>query len=350
MRHRWDRTDDDLQDLLRIGAYQLLNLDRVPAYAAVQATVAVVKQLKGKRTAGLVNAVLRRVPQEQEPAGLQSDLATQYSHPPWLVDRWLNRFGEERTRALLAHNNTRPTITIRALQWSDEELRGALRAAGIPWSQGAGANTLVVKTGAVSDLPGYTDGAFIVQDPAQAVLLDHADIADGTSVWDACAAPGGKAALLARRCQVLASDALRERMPRLAATLARVASPARLFAADAAAPPFGEESLEAVLLDAPCSATGGMRRHPDARWRLTPERIRRLARQQATMLDAVAPIVRRGGLLVYLTCSLEPEENEMLIDAFLERQVDYRRTTSDKHVFPTDHGTDGGYAARLRRT
>ena len=354
----------DLQDVLRIGAYQLLHL-RVPDYAAVQSTVELAKQAAGPKAAGLVNAVLGRIAGGQGSQGGQggqgnrgaesvvtavtaTDLASHYSHPGWLVARWLAEFGEGRTEALLAHNNTPPTVSLQPIGWPGEQLATALRAAGVanepaPW--GAGVRVSGVR---VTTLPGYEEGAFIVQDPAQARILEFASSPPASRIWDACAAPGGKAAALARTARVTASDISRERLDRLRSTIARTRRPVSVSAADARRPPFGAV-FDVVLVDAPCSATGALAKHPDARWRLSSERIGRLAALQAEILDGAAQAVRPGGRLVYITCSLEPEENEQQVDTFLERHPTFARETDDLRIFPPDAGTDGGFAARLVR-
>lgn len=342
----WHRTPPDLRDLLRIGAYQLAYLDRVPPYAAVQATVEVAKRTLDRRAADLVNAVLRRLAADA-PAGASGQ---EIPHPPWLVERWRVRFGDARTRALLEHNSRRPELVIQPARWATEALARAFAERGIPHRPAPCGRGLVLQPRRVRDLPGYGDGGFIVQDCAQVLLVEYAAIPRGTVVWDACAAPGGKTVLLALQgVSVIASDRTRSRLGMLHDTLRRVRLGVPSFLADAGRPPIALQSLEAVLLDAPCTATGTLRRHPDALGRLSARRLERLVRRQAALLDGVAATLKPGGLLVYLTCSLEPEENEQQVDAFLERHPDYRREGPDRYVFPPDRGTDGGFGARLRR-
>jgi 16S rRNA (cytosine967-C5)-methyltransferase len=348
----WGRTPDGLKDLLRIGAYQLIVLTRVPSYAAVQATVEAAKSVHGKRGAGMVNAVLRRLEREgAAPLPDEAGLAQRFSHPDWLVARWQERFGTERTTALLEHNNRRPALVVQPARGSAAELRTSFAAAGIEVRDAPlGSGLVVAEPPPVSDLPGFAAGLFVVQDAAQARLLEFAAVPEGALVWDACAAPGGKAAALARTCRVVASELRRERLASLKDTAARAAPGADLLLADALDPPIRPGAADAVLLDAPCSATGTVARHPDARWRLSPEGIARQAGRQAALLDRVAPVVGTGGLLLYMTCSLEPEENEAQVDAFLQRHSEFAREGDDLFIFPPDAGTDGGYAARLRRT
>jgi 16S rRNA (cytosine967-C5)-methyltransferase len=190
-----------------------------------------------------------------------------------------------------------------------------------------------------------------------------AAIPAGAVVYDACAAPGGKAVALERMgAQVVAGDARADRLPRLTGTAGRAGVAIRCLAADLEAAPFLPGRFDAVLLDAPCSATGTMARHADARWRLTPELFPRAAARQARLLAAAAPLVRKGGILIYATCSLEPEENSAVVEDFLSRNPEFARTPArgavpaelittagDFQSLPQRHSIDGAYAARLER-
>lgn len=347
----WSRVAPDVRDLLRTGAYQLRRLDRVPAYAAISTTVQAAKDTLGARPAGLVNAVLRRLASAPDVPGTPAaDLAARYSHPAWLVDRWREAFGAARTEALLRHNNTRPPLTLRPVGIDAEELRTRFAAAGIPVRAAPFPPALQVESSDVRTLPGYADGRFVVQDAAQARLLDFAAIPGDVAVWDACAAPGGKAAVLSSHVRhLVVSDARPDRVRYLRQTLRRVAPHVPVFVGDARRPPLAPGTLGAVLVDAPCSATGTLARHPDARWRLEPARLQALVSRQRAILDAVAAVVAPGGLLVYLTCSLEAEENDAQVDGFLERHPGFCREGGDLSIFPPDAGTDGGYGARMRR-
>ena len=213
-------------------------------------------------------------------------------------------------------------------------------------------------------MPGYAAGAWIVQDSAHALIARYADLTPGDLVYDACAAPGGKAvALEAAGARVLAGDARHERIGRLADTTRRAGVAIRSVAANLEAAPLRPGSVDAVFVDAPCSATGTMRRHPDARWRLQPAVFARLAARQTRLLDAAAPLVRPGGLLIYATCSLEPEENEQVVERFLMQHPEFTPTPRLQSIVPAElltasgafrsypqrHGIDGAYAARLIR-
>ena len=212
------------------------------------------------------------------------------------------------------------------------------------------------------ELPGYADGAFLVQDPAQALLAWYADLPAGATVYDAAASPGGKTLTLGREARlVVAGDVSRHRVERLAHNLRRAGSGREHpIVADARRPPV--RSVGAVLLDAPCLGTGTFARHPDARMRVTPEALERITGIQAGLLDGLADVVAPGGLLIYATCSLEPEENERQVDRFLARHPEFLREPSetfppallsekgDMTMLPQRHEMDGAYAARLRRT
>jgi 16S rRNA (cytosine967-C5)-methyltransferase len=213
-------------------------------------------------------------------------------------------------------------------------------------------------------LPGFAEGGFIVQDPAHALVCRYAALPAGARVADLCGAPGGKAVMLERLgARVVATDWRRERIGRLADTARRAGVAIRVVLADLVSSPFGVGTLDAVLVDAPCSATGTIRRHPDARWRLTARTIARAAARQRVLLAAAAPLVRRGGLVIYATCSLEPEENGEIVNDFLARHPAFERAPAagvvpapllgpdgDFQALPARHATDGAYAARLVRT
>ncbi|HET7600183.1 MAG TPA: transcription antitermination factor NusB [Gemmatimonadales bacterium] len=377
----WRGVAEPIRTVLRLGAYQLVGLDRVPPHAAVSTSVELAREAGGVRATGFVNAVLRRLaarcgaPAARSPAGEHAappapaaaggpdaaSLAARYSHPDWLVRRWLERFGPEETERLLAWNNTRPELVLQPARRGIEALAAALQAEGVgavPAAYGAG---LVVPRRRPEELPGYAAGHFVVQDPAQALVTWYADPDPGAVVYDACAAPGGKALGLSRSgARVVAGDSSRARVQRLRENLARAGSGReRALVADARHPPV--RALDAVLLDAPCLGTGTFARHPDARLRVTPAALGELAARQAELLEAAAGVVRPGGLLVYATCSLEPEENELQVERFLDRHPEFVReppdgfpeglltSKGDLMTLPQRDRMDGAYAARLRR-
>ncbi|MGH7585488.1 MAG: RsmB/NOP family class I SAM-dependent RNA methyltransferase, partial [Gemmatimonadales bacterium] len=236
-----------------------------------------------------------------------------------------------------------------------------LNAAGIqpaPAPYQAGVSLERVRPGS---LPGFADGAFIVQDPSQALVARFAAPARGALVYDACAAPGGKSIALGKSAgRVVAGDRNWRRVRRLAENLDRAGSGREhAVVADALCPPL--TSADLVLLDAPCLGTGTLARRPDARWRIRPEHLGSLVTLQVRLLEACARLVPPGGILVYATCSLEPEENEDQVDRFLGAHPDFAREPApafdtapltargDLQLLPQEHGIDGAFAARLRR-
>lgn len=355
----WNSVPQRLRAILRVGAYQLTELDRVPAHAAVATSVALAREISDERAAGFVNAVLRRLstlPKKTEspPPG--------DTHPQWLLDRWVEHFGPEETHALQVWNDQRPRLAVQPARKSLEELATVWQQQGIrtEWAPfGAG---MYVDARRPDLLEGFDRGAFLVQDPAQSIVIRFAGFAPGILVYDSCAAPGGKALALARDgAVVLAGDRNRLRVQRIRQNARRAGSGREyILVADALQPPFA--SVEAVLLDAPCLGTGTLARHPDARWRVTAEALQSLVAQQRGMLDRLASLVKPGGMLVYATCSLEPEENECQVDGFLSSHPEFRREANpeipgellsprgDLTILPQRHRMDGAFAARLRRS
>lgn len=372
VRHGWGNVAPALRDVLRIGAYQLTALDRVPAHAAVSATVDLARSWGGDRPAKFVNAVLRNLGGRAAAPALAIDPAAHYaavhSHPEWLVARWLDRFGVDDTVALLEWNNTPPELVLQPARDTPDALSARWRAAGIepepiPAPAGAGHPARGYRSPArhPRDVPGYSEGAFYVQDPAHALVAAFANGGAGLTIFDACAAPGGKALALGRTgARVVAGDLRRDRVGRLRENLARAGTGHEyVVVADGAHPPL--RPVDVVLLDAPCLGTGTFGRHPDARWRASPEALASLVARQARLLEGAATAVRPGGWLVYATCSLEPEENVAQVDAFLERHPEFARdpgqsmapeylsAAGDLEIVPFRHGMDGAWAARLRR-
>ena len=361
-----DRADPRLHDVLRLGAYQLRWLTRVPSHAAVSTSVELARQTVGEGVTGYVNHALRKLS-----GARRTEHGAETTHPDWLVARWRARFGVDETMDLVRWNDRRPAITLQPARWNLDRLRREIRELGVEVTDapyGAGLQLSAAPSSvlpALRDLPGYSAGAFIVQDPAHALVARFAAIPPGAQVYDACAAPGGKAvALEAAGARVLAGDARHERIGRLADTARRAGVAIQCLAANLEAAPLRPGSVDAVFVDAPCSATGTMRRHPDARWRLQQGVFARAAERQERLLTAAAALVRPGGLLIYATCSLEPEENELVVESFLNRNREFTRSprppqdaapaelvtgAGDFQSLPQRHGIDGAYAARLIR-
>lgn len=366
------RLDADLVDLLRLGVHQLLYMRSVPPYAAIGQTVELAKIRHGVGASRLVNAVLRRIDRERDqrvdPAALARDdvdaLALRHSHPRWLVERWLSQWGAEDTRRLLEHNNQEAPIVVRPFGLVREQLETALERSGVHVEDAPLVPDSLRLSGAgvLTQLGAWRHGWFFVQDPAATLVTRYAAFPPGVVVGDLAAAPGGKALELSRHAAtVVATDRSLPRLERLRENLTRLdVRNVFLVAMDARQPAV--KSLPAVLLDVPCTGTGTFRRHPDARWRLRMSDVAVLSVLQREMLESAAAIVERGGLLVYATCSLEPEENDEQVDAFLAAHPEWTLEPPPEgsvpaevldrgrlRVLPQRHGTDGAFAARLRK-
>jgi len=294
---------------LRLGVCQLLFLDLAP-HAAISTTVELVKHTPLAGFAGLINAVLRRLVRDGATLIAAQDVA-RLNSPDWLWRSWSEAYGEEVTRAIAAAHLTEApidfTVAADPAAWA-----AALEAEILPTGslrRAAG--------GLVSRLPGFDSGAWWVQDAAAALPARLFGDVRGRRVADLCAAPGGKALQLAAAgADVTAVDRSAPRLERLSANLARLGLSARVVAGDAAAWAPGE-SFDGVLLDAPCSATGTLRRHPDVARHKSPGDVTRLVAAQARLLDAAIPLVAPGGLLVYCVCSMQPEEGPEQIERLL---------------------------------
>jgi 16S rRNA (cytosine967-C5)-methyltransferase len=363
-----DSVDPRLLELLRLGAYQVLYMDGVPAYAAVSETVSQVRDIVGDRPAGFANAVLRKVHTSgdgldrfpDESADVVPFLTTWGSHPEWLVRRWLSRWSIPDVRRLIDADNRRPSIYLVPLALTPPAAVARLADAGVEAVEvGSATGCVRLEGGAsVSTALGAIPDA-VIQDPAANLVSRYADVPAGTMVADFCAAPGGKIlALAGRASKILATDRSESRIRMVRDNARRTGRPIALAVADALHPAVLRADV--VLLDVPCSGTGTLSRHPDARWRLRPEAIDEMADLQARMLEAAAEVVAPGGLLVYSTCTLEPEENEVRVEAFLGARPDfaveptgvtrgYLDTSGYLVVTPQRTGFDGAFAARMRK-
>jgi 16S rRNA (cytosine967-C5)-methyltransferase len=375
-RRRLPKLDPRVRVLLRMTAYQIAFLERVPAFAAVNDAVTLARRTPG--LAEYVNAVLRafarRGAAEREPAPPRDPvdaLATRCSFPTWLASRWLERYGAEETEALMRALNARPPLTIRAntLRTSREHLAARLTEEERVETRAThlAPEGLVVEGGGD---PGrwraFADGACVVQDEASMLVARLLEPAAGDTIADVCAAPGTKtthlAQLMDNRGRVLAFDPQPGRLARVDEAAARlgvtivetVEGPVEALA------PRWAGGCDGVLVDAPCSNLGVLRRNPEVKWRRQPADVNAAGERQSGILAAAAALVRPGGRLVYATCSLEPEENDEVARAFLAAQPAFAveppaacPVAPDAAGFvrclPQRHGTDGFTAIRFRR-
>lgn len=363
------RPAPELRAVLLVGLYQLFYLDAADDHATVHETVEAAKAAGGAAAAGFVNAVLRRAQRERE--GLRAELARQpegvrASHPDALLERWRARWGGAGTTELCAWDNLRPDLVVRLRSGGLTPVEFAARCAAAghratPHPAAPGECFVLSPGTAPAELPGYAEGGFAVQDPATLAAPRLLRPEPGQAVLDACAAPGGKTALLAEalggRGVVVALELHADRLARLRENVARLRlDGVRVTRGDAGDSRLAERLRAAgapcvfdrILLDVPCSNTGVLRRRVDARWRFSAARLRRLVSAQRRILDGCAGLLQPGGLLVYSTCSLEPEENEEQVGAWLRVRPDFRRL-AEQTFFPPRAGTDGGYVALLAR-
>ena len=316
----------ELEALLYVGAAQILYMPDVPDFAAVSETVDAAKGCENPSIAKVVNGVLRNVirrREEFEKMVAEAPLEERESFPTSLVRRWERRFGGENAARLCAWHNTPAETFIARRDGSFVKLERGQR---------------------VEDVAGYAEGDFIVQDPGTRLAVELLDPKEGERVLDACAAPGGKTVQIAwHGASVVACEVNPKRRRRLEENLARLKLGVEVIPELPAS-----QTFDKVLVDAPCSNTGVLRRRPDARWNWNEEKLAALVKLQAEILDACASRVASGGALVYSTCSNEPEENEAQVTAFLARHPDFSLEESRESI-PFDSGTDGAFAARLRR-
>ena len=369
------RLDPWVRALLRLTAYQLLFLDRVPRWAAVDEAVSLAKlKSRAPGPAEFVNAVLRaltRAPATPPlPAGLVEALGVRWAFPDWIAARWLGRYGAAEAEAFMAACNERPPVALRAnrLRIDREALAARLRDEELAETRPSALapEGLLLEKGAAARLASFTEGWCTVQDEASMLIARLLDPQPGETVADTCAAPGTKtthlAELMGNRGRIVAFDPQAARLALLdrgAARLGITIVQSHLGGAAALAPRWVGR-CDRVLVDAPCSNLGVLRRNPEVKWRRTADDLRRLQQKQRTILGAAASMVRPGGRLVYATCSPEPEENEGVIEPFLESQrewavdppTDFPVAPDARGVvrlFPHRHGTDAFTAVRLRR-
>jgi 16S rRNA (cytosine967-C5)-methyltransferase len=348
-----------LRALLHLGLYQLFWLQRIPDHAAVHETVEMAKRLGFGPQAGFLNAILRGYIREREQtkaaleALKETDPAAGYSHPTWLVDRWQARWGRAQTAQLLAWNNRPPPVFARlnALKTDAPRLTARWQEEGLEFEErqwdwtGPRSVFELRRHPALATLGSFQDGWFYAQDPSTLLAATQLDPQPGETILDLCAAPGGKTAhiaqLMGNRGRVVARDIQPERLNRLEENCRRLG--ATCVEISAAPGPF-----DRILLDAPCSNTGVLRRRVDVRWRVQPEEIQRLSKAQSALLSRAAPELKPGGILVYSTCSLEPEENEEVARRFSEEHPAFK-LESERQLLPFVEGVDGAYVAVLRR-
>jgi 16S rRNA (cytosine967-C5)-methyltransferase len=352
-----------LQNLLRLGLYQIFWLDRIPDHAAVHETVELAKHSGLDSQAGFINAILRGYLREvDETKNLLADLkiadpASGYSHPRWLFEKWQKRFGEERTRQLLEWNNTPPKTFARVntLKIDAGKLVERWRVENVEynfvrhdWLE----ENLMFELKSHPPLPSlasFSAGWFYIQDPSTLLAVRELAPQPGETILDLCAAPGGKTTFIAQAMhnegKIVACDISEERLKLIRENCARLG-------VTCVEPVLNSQfttrnsQFDRILIDAPCSNTGVMRRRVDLRWRISPQEIFRLQKTQLDLLKLAATKLKPGGVLVYSTCSLEPEENSEVVKEFLREHPEFN-LESERKLLPFVDNVDGAYVAKL---
>ncbi len=374
---QFSKSVSDVKNALRVALYQILFLDKIPDYAAVNEAVEFVKKLQGQEYADQANAILRniirskdsiRYPDPRE--DLVSYLSVYYSHPSWMVKRWLNRFGKEETEKLLIANNNRPFLALRVnyLVTNKEELKSLLDSVELNYSE----SKILPEFIRLNNLTNITDweyfqkGYFSVQDESTGLPVKLLDPSPGMRVLDLCAAPGGKTAFIAdimkNEGEIIALDRFESRLKILEKNLLRLkVTNVKTISIDAMEY-CDEIGFDRILIDAPCSGLGTLTKKPDLKWKKDLGDIRKIVNIQYNLLKKGSSLLKPGGILVYSTCTIEPEENIEIINKFLVENPNFKLVDASE-MFPKElidengciqtyshvHGIDGSFAAKLIR-
>ncbi|MGK7956502.1 MAG: 16S rRNA (cytosine(967)-C(5))-methyltransferase [Crocosphaera sp.] len=371
----------DLRRILHIGLYQLRYLDNIPPSAAVNTSVDLAKENKLQRLSGVVNGILRQYIRSDQanhdPLILPDDtikkLAINYSFPDWIIATWVKQWGEATTEKLCHWFNQTPTIDIRInpLKTNLQSLKTQLTEAGVnatPLPPLPCALRLQGKIGTITTLPGFQEGHWTVQDSSAQLVSYLLDPQPGETIMDACAAPGGKtthiAELMGDKGTIFACDRTPSRLKKVQQNAQRLQLKAiTIIEGDSRHLPQLINKADRVLVDVPCSGLGTLHRHPDIRWRQTPENIQELSLLQLEILTKVAQWVKPQGILVYATCTLNPRENQEIIETFLNSHSHWQMETPSPHwlfspfmtsskyieILPHEQDTDGFFMVKLKK-
>ncbi len=378
----FDKIELTILNLLRLGLYQILFLSKVPVSASVNESVKLAKKVRNRGGASFVNAVLRAVLREKEdwayPDAQKEPalyLSVVQSHPLWLIQRWMKEMGMERAMEICLFNNEISPLTLRVntLKIGREDLMEVLKRKGLNPSPTFYSEEGVVlkEPPPVSELPLLSEGFYVIQDEASQLVTALMDPRPGESVLDACAGPGGKTTHMAQRMQnrgsIYALDLSQEKLASVERRCHQLGiTIVKTVKGDATYPPpmVGTQKFDRVLADVPCSGFGTLRRNPDLKWKRKEEDIQRLSGLQLDILRGLAPLVRKGGILIYSTCTVFPEENEGVIERFLKEDPQFqldslKNILSEKchlfildgyfKTFPPRDRMDGFFVARMRK-
>jgi 16S rRNA (cytosine967-C5)-methyltransferase len=365
----------NLKNGLRVALYQIMFLDKIPDHAAVNEAVEFVKKLQGQKPADLTNAILRniirsknaiRYPNPEE--DLPGYIAAYYSHPSWMVKRYLERFGREATEKLLETNNERPQLTLKVntLKTTTEEFKKLLHSVGLKYTSGKFLPEFIrlYSLSNITQWKYFQEGYFDIQDESAGLAVRLLGVKPGMRVLDLCAAPGGKtsyiAALMKNSGELVTLDKYESRIKILQKNITRQGFDNIKILEEDALQYKDEVGFDRVLADVPCSGTGTLSKKPDIKWKKDLLDVRKSAVLQQEFIEKAASLVKTGGALVYSTCSIEPEENIDIVRSFLDRHPEFilqnaRDELSPQVVdengcvqtYPHLHNTDGAFAAKL---
>jgi 16S rRNA (cytosine967-C5)-methyltransferase len=378
----FEKIESEIVNILRLGLYQIFFLTKTPVSAAVNESVELAKQSRGKGGGGFVNALLRSALREKEKIPFPDKhqdpalhLAVLQSHPPWLVKRWIEELGLDEALRVCVANNQIPTLTLRTntLRIKRADLTEKLKEKGLnPAPASFSEDGILLEKGPpISELPFMKEGLFTIQDEASQLVTSVIDPRPGEKVLDACAAPGGKTTHMAQKMEdqgeIYAFDLHQEKLRRIEEGCLRLGIKiVKTMVGDAAFPlPVpGEIKFDRILADVPCSGFGTLRRNPDLKWRRKEEEIARLSQLQFSILKNLSQYVKEGGLLVYSTCTVFHEENEEVVEGFLSEHREFKLdplvdVLPEKchffikkgyfKTFPLTERMDGFFVARLRK-
>jgi 16S rRNA (cytosine967-C5)-methyltransferase len=366
----------NLKNCLRVALYQILFLDRVPDYAAVNEAVEFIKKLQGQKPADLTNAILRniirskngiRYPDPEE--DLIGFISAYHSHPSWLAKRYVNRFGREATEKLFAANNEKPFLTLKmnSLKVKQEEFKSLLSSVNLKFVQGKYLSDFfkLQNLTNITAWEHFNHGYFDVQDESAGLACKLLDVRSGLRVLDMCAAPGGKtsyiAGLMEDHGEIVALDRYESRLHVLSKNIKRLGlksiRPLVMNAME-----YNRKDFDRILVDSPCSGTGTFSKKPDIKWKVDLLDIKKLSELQYSLLTKASTLIKKDGVLVYSTCSIEPEENFEVVKKFLENNSNFKLLNASDNVsgelvddhncistFPHIHQMDGAFAAKLMR-
>lgn len=371
---QFSKSIPNVKNSLRVALYQILFLDKIPDYAAVNEAVEFIKKLQGQKPADLTNAILRsiiknkeslRYPSEEE--DLVGYLSVYYSHPVWLVKRWLNIYGREFTEKLLAANNEKPYMSLRVnnLVTNIDELCNLLDNVELKYTKSNLVNGFIRLNNLtnITDWEYFNKGYFTIQDESTALPCLLLDVNEEMKVLDMCAAPGGKTGILAdimkNRGEIIAIDKYESRLNILKKNLTRL-NVKNVSLVEADALEFEQKDFDRILIDAPCSGLGTLTKKPDIKWKRDNLDIRKLTATQSELLKHAANLVKVGGKIVYSTCTIEMDENFGIIKKFLFENPNFELINAKNFIspelvdenncvqtFPHKHQIDGSFAAAL---